>query len=260
MMKRRLFASSLAAAPAALAVSASAENEGENKPKQYIEWIRFEIVNNSHRGPLLKFLSNVVIPGLNKLGCSPIGLFQGKYGAHGLEIFMLVPHKNIESFLNSWNQLSATEEFIAAADAPMDKPLYERMESSLMEAFSHMPDVEIPKAIEGKDERIFEYRVYESPNRIRGDLKVEMFNEGGEIDIFRKCGLDPVFFGKTIAGPLMPNLTYMLAFENMAAQETAWKKFISHPEWDVLKKNPRYKGTVSSISDNILKPLNGSQI
>ena len=49
---------------------------------------------------------------------------------------------------------------------------------------------------------MFEIRIYENHNRIKGDLKVEMSNEGGEIEIFRDVGLHPVFFGKTLVGPL----------------------------------------------------------
>ena len=57
--------------------------------------------------------------------------------------------------------------------------------------------------------RILELRIYESHSTKAGQKKIEMFNEGGEIAIFRKTGLRPVFFGETLIGPLMPNLTYM---------------------------------------------------
>jgi len=40
------------------------------------------------------------------------------------------------------------------------------------------------------------------------------------IAIFRRAGLQPVFFGETLIGAKMPNLTYMLVFENMAARST----------------------------------------
>ena len=38
--------------------------------------------------------------------------------------------------------------------------------------------------------------------------KIEMFNEVGEIAIFKKTGLQPVFFGETIIGPKLPNHFY----------------------------------------------------
>lgn len=255
MNRRKFVAAAAAATPATLIGAHHAK-----KPTQYLEWIRFEVLNNSRRGDLEKFLRNVVVPGLNKLGCSPVGVFRPKYGAHGAEVFVLVPHNDIDSFLTVWDKLAATDAYRAAADTEMDTPLYDRMESSLMSAFSHMPKVEVPKAIEGVRGRIFEIRTYESHNRLKGDLKVEMFNEGGEIEIFRDVGLHPVFFGKTLSGPLMPNLIYMLGFKDMEERDKNWKRFSGSPAWDELKKNKRYAGTVSAISDNILQPTNYSQI
>jgi hypothetical protein len=87
-----------------------------------------------------------------------------------------------------------------------------------------------------------------------------MFNEGGEIAIFRKTGLNPVFFGETIIGPQQPNLTYMLAFEDMADRDKRWQVFRDDPDWRKLSQDPAYKDTVSNITDIILRPTGYSQI
>ena len=47
----------------------------------------------------------------------------------------------------------------------------------------------------------------------------------GEIAIFRKVGMTPVFFGQTVAGRNLPNLTYMIGYDDLAARERAWKAF-----------------------------------
>lgn len=129
-----------------------------------------------------------------------------------------------------------------------------------MKAFTGMPEVEIPSEVKGEKGRIFELRRYENHSRMKNVLKVEMFNDGGEIKIFRDVGLHPVFFGQTVAGPLMPNVLYMLAFKDMAERDTNWSNFGSNPDWDKLKVNPRYKDTVSAITDVILSPAPCSQI
>ena len=87
-----------------------------------------------------------------------------------------------------------------------------------MLAFADMPRLEPPTALLDKS-RIFELRVYESHSRQAAKKKIDMFNEGGEIAIFRKTGLQPVFFGETLFGPAMPNLTYMLVFDSMASRD-----------------------------------------
>lgn len=257
-MNRRTFLSTSAIAGAAsTALLRGAHHE---KQQGYLELITFDVLNNSRRGQLEQFLGNTVIPGLNRLGCHPVGVFRPRYGAHGSQLFMLVPHPTIDSFLTAWEKLQATDAFQAAADTAMAEPLYERMESSLLKTFSHMPEIEIPESVKGVGGRIFELRTYESHNRLKATRKVEMFNEGGEIQIFRNVGLHPVFFGQTLAGPLMPNLVYMLAFKDMAERDKNWGQFSNDPDWQKLRQDDRYSGTVSAITDVILSASPVSQI
>ena len=87
-----------------------------------------------------------------------------------------------------------------------------------------------------------------------------MFNDGGEIALFRKCGITPVFFGESIVGPILPNLTYMITFPDTDAQKVAWKKFVDSPEWKKLSGDPQYKDTVSNITNLELRPTSYSRV
>ena len=141
--------------------------------------------------------------------------------------------------------------------APKSDPAYERFESSLLLAFDGMPKLEVPS---DKDTRVVQLRIYESHSIERHLMKVAMFNDGGEIEIFRKTGMDPVFFGQALIGSLLPNLTYMLQFDDMEAMDKAWDAFRKHPDWDALKGDPQYKDTVSRITNMVMRPLKASQI
>ena len=123
-----------------------------------------------------------------------------------------------------------------------------------------MPVIEVPKDKLKNKSRIYEIRIYESHSMVAAKKKIEMFNEGGEIEIFKKTDLNPVFFGETLAGPRMPNLTYMLVFDSMKARDENWKVFVDSPGWGKLSKDPQYKDTVSNITDIILSPASFSQI
>ncbi len=109
--------------------------------------------------------------------------------------------------------------------------------------------------------RVFQLRTYESPSVKTGLKKIEMFNTA-EIDIFRKTGLNPVFFGQTLAGEKMPNLTYMLVFNSMDERQANWKRFGSSPEWKQLSSMPEYadKKILCGITNLYLKPAEYSQI
>lgn len=89
-----------------------------------------------------------------------------------------------------------------------------------------------------------------------------MFSEMGEIDIFRRVGLVPVFFSRTLAGARMPSLVYMLVHENMAAREKSWDAFRNDADWKKLSATPGYTDPeiVSNITTVLLRPSAYSQI
>jgi hypothetical protein len=132
-----------------------------------------------------------------------------------------------------------------------------RVESTLLRAFDAMPRVE-PSAGAGTP-HFFELRTYESHSDRAALNKLKMFN-AGEVPIFRRAGLTPVFFGETIIGAKMPSLAYMVTFADMSARDRAWTAFGQDPEWKTLSADPQYRENVSTISDIILRSLPYSQI
>jgi NIPSNAP len=260
-MDRRKFMAASAAAGAGAVVSASASDSTE---RCFYELIKIEVLNNAQKGGLEKYWEEAAIPALNRLGITPVGVLKPKYGTHGLDYYILIPHPTIDSFLTSWGKLANDKQYLekgkAFLQSRMDTPSYYRFSTSLMHAFTHLPKLEMPESLKGKAGRIFEIRLYESHSREKALLKVEMFNEGGEIQVFRETGLNPVMFGETLAGEKMPNLTYMLAFENMEDRDASWKRFVDSDGWNKLKNLPRYKETVSAVTDVILSPASCSQI
>ena len=106
-----------------------------------------------------------------------------------------------------------------------------------------------------------ELRTYESHSLAAGKKKIEMFNKG-EIAIFRKTGLTPVFFGETLIGQRQPNLTYMLAYDDMAARDKVWSAFVADPDWKTLSSMPEYSDAaiVTGISNILLRPTPYSEI
>ena len=72
----------------------------------------------------------------------------------------------------------------------------------------------------------------------------------------------PVFFGETIVGRNLPNLTYMLCFESMAARDRLWNAFGNDQDWQKLRAKTGFSDAdiVSNISNTILRPLAFSPI
>ncbi|UCC97653.1 MAG: NIPSNAP family protein [Phycisphaerales bacterium] len=259
-MNRREFLAVAGVAGAAGTSSLAAAAGGDDGKQQYFEFREYRLHVGSKKNQVGNFLRDVGIPAMNRIGIGPVGVFSAMYGPNSPTLYVMLVHNSLDTVVKSSSMLMADDEYRKAGakfvDAPLSEPAYVRVESSLMLAFKDMPRLHVPE----KKPRIFELRTYESHSIKAGKKKVEMFNEGGEIAIFDKTGLQPVFFGETIIGPKMPNLTYMLVFDDLADRDRKWDVFRVAPEWKKLRSDPQYKDTVSNITDIILRPAPYSQI
>ena len=262
-MKRRNFLAGLGPLAVAPLAAYSEIKKTSADDQQYIELLKYNLPLGSNKGRVEKFYADAAIPALTKLGIDNIGVFSVMYGSNDPSLYVMIPHDNMESVMTYQDKLLDDGTYRKAGsdylDSAKSNPAYIRIERGLMKAFKNMPKVESPKKAMG-DQRIMELRIYESHNRFNGQKKIEMFNDAGEIQIFRDTGLTPVFFGETIFGQLMPNLTYMVVFKDMAERDKSWKVFGGSPGWAAIRGLEQYKDTVSNITDIIMRPARCSQI
>jgi hypothetical protein len=260
-MKRREFvAASCLAGLAPLGAVAKAEVSAPLPNKELYELRLYHLQAGPKQKSFEHFLRQAAIPALNRAGVRPVGVFRMLEGDDP-NLYVLLPHQSPESVVMLPQRLAADREFLDAGrdvlEAPKSDPAYERFESSLLLAFDRHPKLTVPSE---KDSRIFQLRTYESHNDERAWKKLEMFNEGGEIAIFHKTGLKPVFFGQSLIGAKLPNLTYMVGFDDQEAMDKAWAAFRAHPDWKKLSADPQYQDTVSNVTNILLRPAACSQI
>lgn len=260
VVSRQLPGESDAAYQQRLARLRAAQVVQAHRGREFYELRRYAIESEDQKKGFDVFAAEAFIPALNRAGIEFVGVFHPTEGLG--PIYVLLCHRSALGLSDLTMMLMRDEEFLAKGaaflEAPASKPAYQRMDVQLMLAFEGMPQLERP--VDNPD-RIFQFRVYESPSVLTGLKKIEMFNEG-EIAIFRKTGLHPVFFGLTFAGANMPNLTYMLGFENMAESKANWKRFLADPEWKALSAIPEYADDkiLCGITNAYLKPASYSQI
>ena len=180
--------------------------------------------------------------------------------------YVLIPHPTPDSFATLPAKLEGDADYRQAAGAflglPPTDPPYDRLDVKLMRAFPSMPKLELPAATAAKQPRIFELRTYRSHGEPAGRKKVEMFDTAGEIAIFRRVGLTPVFFASDLTGEGLPSLTYLLTYPDMAAREKAWATFRADPEWVKLRTTPGFTDAeiVTGIDNQILAPTEYSRV
>jgi hypothetical protein len=273
MDRREFVAASAAAALGLAADSLSASDAAAGGAglggKQIIELRVYHFASAAKLQAFEPFLAKAAIPALNRAGVQTVGAFklvakdnpELKLEADGTDLYELLPHDSVTAMLTLDAKLAADRQFLEAGrdilTAPKSDPAYTRYDTSLLLGFDQCPRVEVPTKADG---RVLQLRMYESHSPERNRKKVRMFNEGGEIAIFRRCGMHPAFFGQAVAGPKMPHLTYMLGFDDEQALKMAWDTFRADTEWNKLKEDPAYKDTVSQITNLILRPVAGSQI
>ena len=257
-MNRRHFLAASCAASLGAINNTSIANQGDKR--DFYELKQYILDTEEQRNRIDTFLRDAAIPAYNRIGINPVGVFQPTEGFN--PVYVLLRYNSLETFANVTQSLLEDSEFTGKGkdvlDTPSSNPAYKRIESRLMIAFEHMPKLETPTKVET---RIFQLRTYESHSVKAGRKKIEMFNTG-EIDIFRKTGLNPVFFGESLVGTLIPNLTYMLAFDDMNQSNANWKKFMSDPDWQKLRAKPEYadREIISNINNTYLRPAPYSQI
>jgi hypothetical protein len=259
MQRRSFIHASIATVCSAAAAAPVAAAERQGGP---VYELRMYSLKAAKQPVLEAYLSKAFIPALKRFGIGPVGVFLEKGKEEAVNVYVLIVHPSADAVPGLSARLVTDEEYLKAAKdylaAPASDPVYSRIESSLLVPIEGMPKLERPDT---SKPRLLNLRIYESHNERSARKKIEMFNKG-ELAIFRRVGLTPVFFAETVVGAAMPNLTYMLVFPDDAGREAAWKRFRDDPEWLKWKAIPEYadKEIVSHITNKILTPTVFSEI
>ncbi|MEJ2082849.1 MAG: NIPSNAP family protein [Acidobacteriota bacterium] len=252
-MNRREF--SLAAiATSAAGISGNVLAQDDKEPAFY-ELRTYELRSDLPVAKFRTFLEKSYLPVVRPLVSGPIGVFEVVTGQDSPAVILLLQY-------DSPDKLPANSQLASKADQSWKDFVssgmpYVRYRSELLRAFEGQPRIVVPA--ERQSGHLFELRTYESKNALKAAAKVDMFNTE-EMKIFRACEMPTVFFGEALIGQKLPHLTYMLAFDDMAARETAWARFGSNPDWNRIKDDPRWVDTVSSIHASFLRPASFSEI
>jgi hypothetical protein len=268
MNRRTLLQSALPSAVAAVSWSelkaqTNARSSMSQKP-HLIELKKYQLRNTTDGivKKTIDFLGEHQLSALQKAGAVTTAAFRSGLGPGTPYVVTLASFPDMAAYETASQKL--------ASDSAYQKALSEfngnanmnflRMETSLLRGFPTAPAIEIPKVKQGVN-RVFELRTYESNNSGTLARKIKMFDDG-EIALFRKVGMSVVFFGETIVGPNMPNLTYLVAYDSLADRERIWKDFVTSDEWKVMSKLPGLSDgeVVSNISAEFLSALPFSNV
>ncbi|MDP5061755.1 MAG: NIPSNAP family protein [Maribacter sp.] len=228
--------------------------------KEYYELKTYTIKNDTQEKMVDDYLKDAYMPALKRMGIKDIGVFKGRPNKFKVsdKIYVLIPFQSLAEFEKLEAMLAVDKAHLTSGaeyiNATHDKKPFERISSILLRAFPDMPKMK-PSEVKGpKADRVYELRSYDGPTEAMYRRKVDMFNEGGEVELFESLGFNAVFYADVISGDKMPNLMYMTTFTNMEKRDALWKDFVDSDKWKEISVMDKYVNTVSHADIDLLYP------
>jgi hypothetical protein len=227
--------------------------------REYYQVTIYHFKNEAQKLEIDSYLEKALLPALHRMKINNVGVFTpiANDTVADKKIVVIMPAKSLQEITDLPGKLLKDESFRVDGkkftEAAYDNPPFTRMEKILLYAFPKAPVLNLPVLNSPKPERIYEFRSYESPTENLFRNKVQMFNEGGEVALFKRLNFNAVFYAEVIAGSSMPNLMYMTSFESMDDRNAHWKTFGADPEWKKLSSDPVYQHNVSKADIILMK-------
>ncbi len=227
--------------------------------REYYQVIIYHFKTAEQKQEIDNYLENAYLPSLHRLSIINVGVFTPIANDTVIDkkVVVIIPGKSLQDLVDLPSKLAKDEAYQVAAkkymDAVYNDPPFTRIEKILLHAFPEAPMLTLPHLNSPKAERVYEFRSYESPTEKLFRNKVQMFNEGGEVALFKRLNFNAIFYSEVIAGGSMPNLIYMTSFENMVDRDAHWKTFSADPEWKKLSSDPAYQHNVSKADIILMK-------
>jgi len=208
----------------------------------------FELQQGAQVTRMHEYFSKVALPALQKVQYNgPVIYLESLVAPHMPQMVAVYGFPSLEGVGGLHSRILHDPELVKnfeqwdSGDAP-----FERVSSALLEAADYSPEIVAP-AEPPKTPRLFELRVYHSPTWRQLKALHERF-AGPEIQIFHRVGIFPILYTSTLIGPNIPNLTYLIPFDSLAAREKAWEAFGADPEWiKVRKESVEKHGQITSV-------------
>jgi NIPSNAP len=230
-----------------LAAARPAGAAGEKRTGFYV-LETFYLQQGAQVARMHEYFSKVALPALQSVRhAGPVIYLESLIAPHMPQMIAIYGFQSLDEMWGVHTRIMQDPELVKnfeqwdSGDAPFDQ-----QSSVLLQAANYSPEIVRP-AEPPKTPRIFELRVYHSPTWRQLKALHDRF-AGPEIQIFHRVGVHPLLYSSTLIGPNMPNLTYLIPFENLAAREKAWDAFGADPDWIKARKESIEKhGQISSV-------------
>ena len=154
-MERRSFLKSAMAGSCVVGASSSAvaqqhgSGQGHGPQRDYYELRTYTLKNKDQQAQVSAYLEKAAIPAMNRMGIETVGVFTEIGPSKEPKLYVLIVYPSMRQFFALLRGGLLEDEAVKKDGAtylntPIDAPAYQRIQSSLMAAFDHMPRIKIP--------------------------------------------------------------------------------------------------------------------
>jgi len=181
-------------------------------------------------------LRDTFLPALSRIHSGPVLILEDTAEDVPPQMAVITGYESMDQMLEVQDALAADTALSAATDRWQggEEQPYQTLTRNLLRATDFSPQL-APLDQPPATPRIFELRVYHTWSRRGHEGLVNRFRDA-EVEILARSGGDPILFTEPIAGTDIHNLTWMLAFDDMADFEAFSKAFSADPGWAELRQ------------------------
>ncbi len=224
--------------------------ESSKKDRVFV-FEQYFLKNGTQPGRIHEFFSGPLLSSLKKIHGGPQVFMESLVAARQPQVAVLMGFDSLARMQTVLSRLEADKEWkqgMEKWESGEESP-YEECSRSLLKATPYCPPLANP-ADAPIGRKIFEVRVYHSPSQRQLEALHARF-AGPEIKIFHRVGVHPILYSSAVFGTSLPNLTYVIPFDSLAAREKAWDAFGQDPEWIRVRKESIDRSGQISLNSQI---------
>ena len=229
-MNRRSLLSWLGASAAGSFTSPSpVVNAQLKKPAGVLSLESFRVTHPDQIPLLRAYLGGAVLPVLSRIHDGPKMFLDAIVAPHTPQTLFLAAFSSFDEMLDIRGRIAA-HPGIRQARAGLesaDVPVLDQVQSQVLVITEE--SLRFPEGPNHAEKGVFELRSYHAPT----------WQEGPPARIsgvLGRAGIHPMVNASTAAGEHMPQFTYLIHFESLAARQEAWARVDGDPEWIELQR------------------------
>jgi len=198
----------------------------------------FRVVNADQVPRVHDYIGGTLLPFVSRIHAGPRMSLEAIVAPYTPEVLLLAVFSSFDEMLDIQSRMAAYPGIRQARADLESQYAIHQVQSQVLTAAPQ--SLRFPVDFDRLAAGVFEIRTYHAPGWHDGPPA--RFSE-----VLNRTGIHPIVNGSTPAGEHLPQFTFLLPFESLAAREEAWSRFDRESEWIEVQQKSAAKVTGKSI-------------